>query len=803
MKECFILKEEVEQKIKLEDIIPLINEDEKFQYIFVNEIMVNLEPARAIAHLPDEMKNKIYRNMPSRIIDKLKKKVNNEEKIHKENSDYIQREKYKLRELLIFYSEIWVNNCPWNIVWKETEQNETEPQETLFDSDNDLIKQIELACACGTFSIHSYQTKNITVKDMQKAFSAFNNRRAELRQIRSLGIPKKFLSAAALLFEEGTIEELSVSDDFRFPWPPFLEKYTALKSINIYYKSTEFPSWIRNAVSLRHLSIRLLNTASIPNWIEDLQSLTEFSLGWGINENDSITLPDNICKLKNMVKLNLYGTSIEKLPDSIGNLQSLTELSLKNTNLKTLPDSIGNLKNLLKLELRTIPIEKLPDSIGELKSLKEISLCDNENLKTLPDSIGNLKNLTRLELKETHIEKLPDSIGDLQSLTELSLKNTNLKTLPDGIGNLKNLVKLELKSTSIETLPDSIGNLQSLTELSLTYNKNLKTLPDSIGNLKNLVKLELNSSPIEKLPDTIVNCSALEYVNICGTNITSVPSFMSSVKEIKKSIQLFPKEQYVSYRSFCNHCYRLVDTVIQLSKKVREEGILAIEDDVDSLAESFFKYGMRLVVDGTDSTILRDILTLKIDREHNFYRRILMIIAMEGVLGIQSGESMTYLILILASYMDIKNNPIDAACTEYLSGNCEALPDIDFESAIQPEEECEEVRFIKRAKFISKTIRKEGLFAIEKHLDHDGIAKRDIFEYGLPLVIDRWDEEIIDTILGRLVEQEKDPVRKNFALAKKEAVMSLHYDENTYIMSKKLCAYFDESIEEIIMKDID
>jgi flagellar motor component MotA len=266
--------------------------------------------------------------------------------------------------------------------------------------------------------------------------------------------------------------------------------------------------------------------------------------------------------------------------------------------------------------------------------------------------------------------------------------------------------------------------------------------------------------------------------------------------------QLIPEEQYVSYRSFCNHYYRIVETVILLNEKARREGFLSLEDDLKTFNDDFFSQGIRLVIDGTDPEIIRRILTLKIEHEHNFYRKKLLEIALDGILCIQHGFSMITTACMLASLVDIKNNPLDTACAEYFGGNCKAFKNIDFKSAVLPEEECEEVRFIKRAIFLSKTASEEGILALEKHLDRDSIAKKDVFEYGLPLVIDYSHISTIEYILTILVDHETNPVQENLALAKKEAIMSICSKENTRIMILKLLSYFDKNIERMVSDEL-
>jgi hypothetical protein len=150
----------------------------------------------------------------------------------------------------------------------------------------------------------------------------------------------------------------------------------------------------------------------------------------------------------------------------------------------------------------------------------------------------------------------------------------------------------------------------------------------------------------------------------------------------------------------------------------------------------------------------------------------------------------------------IKDNPIDTACSKYLSGDGDALCNIDFKSAILPEEEREEVSFIKRAVALSEIMRREGPLALEDRLDHNDIAARDVFEYGIPMIIDGYDNDFIDTVLTRLTEHEINPVRKNLALAKKEAVLLINAGENTRIVAMTLFAYFDRDVAGAAEKEL-
>lgn len=52
----------------------------------------------------------------------------------------------------------------------------------------------------------------------------------------------------------------------------------------------------------------------------------------------------------------------------------------------------------------------------------------------------------------------------------------------------------------------------------------------------------------------------------------------------------------------------LVQNMVALSEKARREGILALEEGLEDLDDEFMKSGLRLVVDGTDGTVIRAIM---------------------------------------------------------------------------------------------------------------------------------------------------------------------------------------------------
>jgi len=52
----------------------------------------------------------------------------------------------------------------------------------------------------------------------------------------------------------------------------------------------------------------------------------------------------------------------------------------------------------------------------------------------------------------------------------------------------------------------------------------------------------------------------------------------------------------------------IITKLMAMSEKARREGLLALEEDLEDLDDEFMKKGMRLVVDGTDAEIVRNLM---------------------------------------------------------------------------------------------------------------------------------------------------------------------------------------------------
>jgi flagellar motor component MotA len=85
--------------------------------------------------------------------------------------------------------------------------------------------------------------------------------------------------------------------------------------------------------------------------------------------------------------------------------------------------------------------------------------------------------------------------------------------------------------------------------------------------------------------------------------------------------------------------------------------------------------------------------------------------------------------------------------------------------------ECDAIKT--RALALAEKNRKEGIFSLEDEIDKEKYYKRDIFDFGLSLIVDGTAAEIIDKILANLVNLETDEDKKALAAMKKEAILAI------------------------------
>lgn len=59
---------------------------------------------------------------------------------------------------------------------------------------------------------------------------------------------------------------------------------------------------------------------------------------------------------------------------------------------------------------------------------------------------------------------------------------------------------------------------------------------------------------------------------------------------------------------------KIISALVSFSEKARREGLLALEDDIEEVDNSFLKKGVQLVVDGTDPELVRAIMMIDLSK---------------------------------------------------------------------------------------------------------------------------------------------------------------------------------------------
>jgi flagellar motor component MotA len=100
----------------------------------------------------------------------------------------------------------------------------------------------------------------------------------------------------------------------------------------------------------------------------------------------------------------------------------------------------------------------------------------------------------------------------------------------------------------------------------------------------------------------------------------------------------------------------IVEKALMWSEKARREGLLALEEAIDHEKEKkrdILEYGMRFVIDGTDSSFIDKILSNITNLETDNDKRLLKTIQKDAVLAIQEGLNPRLLVALLNSHVSI------------------------------------------------------------------------------------------------------------------------------------------------------
>jgi flagellar motor component MotA len=115
----------------------------------------------------------------------------------------------------------------------------------------------------------------------------------------------------------------------------------------------------------------------------------------------------------------------------------------------------------------------------------------------------------------------------------------------------------------------------------------------------------------------------------------------------------------MNHEEFNENYYRIVERALRFNDKARREGLLSLEDVIDSKKadeRDVFEYGLRFVVDGVDPEVIDIILSNIVNQDQDEQSRLLKTIQKEAVLSIQVGINGRIMFAVLNSLTGLSLN---------------------------------------------------------------------------------------------------------------------------------------------------
>lgn len=169
-------------------------------------------------------------------------------------------------------------------------------------------------------------------------------------------------------------------------------------------------------------------------------------------------IPEQLCLLTNLIKLDISNNQISTLAPSLSCLSSLTILDLACNKFNIVPSVMYTWTSLHNLNFYGNQLTNLDPNISKLTNLKKLQLCQN-NLKSLPNELSNLTNLTSLRFGGNKIIRtIPECLSVLTNLLVLDINCNTITQVPEGLSALTNLTLLQYDHSTKGV--DKIGGQQ-------------------------------------------------------------------------------------------------------------------------------------------------------------------------------------------------------------------------------------------------------------------------------------------------------------------------------------------------------
>lgn len=231
--------------------------------------------------------------------------------------------------------------------------------------------------------------------------------------------------------------------------------------------------------------------------ISEISSLRDLAL-----DNNKLTgqLDVNLCKLKNLVNLNLKQNELICLPDEFSELTQLHVLNVSENKLESLP-----FEAFLKLPITELMASKnkltdilIPEAIEKLPYLEILDVTSN-SLTSISSAEIKLPALHKLLCASNRLKALP-SLTAWPSLITINAADNYIEKLPHGLVALPKIKSVNFHGNQLRLLDEKLGKLESLEIIHLTGNplREKKFTSMTTSELKRTLLLRIEAEKEEK-----------------------------------------------------------------------------------------------------------------------------------------------------------------------------------------------------------------------------------------------------------------------------------------------------------------
>ncbi len=242
------------------------------------------------------------------------------------------------------------------------------------------------------------------------------------------------------------------------------------------------------------------------------------------------TLPDWFAD-RPVESLDLIGNGLSQLPPVILEMSTLRHLGMSNNQISYLSPEIDRLARLEALALSFCGLRSLPSSVRNMSRLVMLDLGFNSLGD--PDALILSENIEQLVLSGNGFHEIPHAVRRLSKIRVLECsaagthsRGYNLEVRSRGPvirGHLRRVIgSSPAGQGKIEVWPSWLSGVSTLEWIDLSGQR-IKSVPESIGRLRNLEGLLLPGNLLQRLPDSLCELSALKVLSVEQNQISALP----------------------------------------------------------------------------------------------------------------------------------------------------------------------------------------------------------------------------------------------------------------------------------------